>query len=367
MFILKLINRNNRIAKLIIAGLAAMVLISCSQTSEEVSFDKPSVENTMLLLDWIEQTGDYTNSSEFPSILDAAEVYAWRDENILLIDLRPYEHYRAGHIEHAINLRPGEVMHFFRNKIDPPAFKSIIFTCNTGMLSSYVTSVLRNLGYNNTFAMRYGMSGWDRSIAEQYWLANTGDQFEGKLEQTNNPMMQAGLLPAIENKGNDGFMLAVSQAEKVLSESPDEFMISIDELSKDLVKYYIVCYWSDDKCSEAGHLPGAVRYEPKRSLTRDSFLNTLPTDRPIVIYCNSAHQSSFVTAYLRMLGYDARSLIYGANGFIYKTMMRLEPNPRRTFKEGFIQNLPLVTEKNRQPEPESKDIEIEKTTIQGGC
>jgi hypothetical protein len=41
-----------------------------------------------------------------------------------------------------------------------------------------------------------------------------------------------------------------------------------------------------------------------------------------VIYCGTGHNSGFATAYLRLLGYDARTLKYGNNGFMYDKMIR---------------------------------------------
>jgi hypothetical protein len=42
----------------------------------------------------------------------------------------------------------------------------------------------------------------------------------------------------------------------------------------------------------------------------------------VVIYCGTGHNSGFVTAYLRLFGYDAYTLKYGNNGFMYDLMVR---------------------------------------------
>jgi rhodanese-related sulfurtransferase len=49
-------------------------------------------------------------------------------------------------------------------------------------------------------------------------------------------------------------------------------------------------------------------------------MKTLPTNQTIVVYCYTGQTSSFVAAYLRLLGYDAKSLSFGANAMIYDTM-----------------------------------------------
>ena len=46
----------------------------------------------------------------------------------------------------------------------------------------------------------------------------------------------------------------------------------------------------------------------------EELLDTLPTDKPIVVYCWTGQTSAQVTPYLRILGYDAYSMLYGMNG-----------------------------------------------------
>jgi rhodanese-related sulfurtransferase len=58
-----------------------------------------------------------------------------------------------------------------------------------------------------------------------------------------------------------------------------------------------------------GHIPGAYNYEPASNpFTTPALLTTLPTNRPVVIYCFTGQTSSYLAGYLRMLGYDAKSL-----------------------------------------------------------
>jgi len=49
-------------------------------------------------------------------------------------------------------------------------------------------------------------------------------------------------------------------------------------------------------------------------------LKTLPTNKPIVAYCYTGQNSSFLAAYLRLLGYDVKSLLFGVNGLAYDNM-----------------------------------------------
>ena len=49
---------------------------------------------------------------------------------------------------------------------------------------------------------------------------------------------------------------------------------------------------------------------------------SIPRDRSIVVYCGTGHNSGFATAYLRLFGYDARTLRYGNNSFMYDKMIK---------------------------------------------
>lgn len=350
------------VAALFISGL----LVSCTRDVDSISGSKASTEKTLLLLDWFEKTGNYINSPEIPSIMDAQNVWAMREENIQIIDLRTPEEFNEGHIELAVNVQAGNILDYFTNSIDPKAFKSIFLVCNDLNTSGYVCGVLRLLGYDNVSAIRFGMSGWDRSISEKFWLANISSHLVGKLETAANPKNKAGTYPGIPSSGKNGFEVALERAAEVLKHDPKDFNITLKELLENPDAYYTICYWPEDKYISNGHLKGAIQYEPKNSLSRETQLSTLPLDKQIVVYCYSGQHSTYVAAYLRMLGYNARSLAYGANGFIHEVMARTEPRPTRTFTEKLIQNLPVVKQGATAP-VQQKTKEFETIKVEGGC
>jgi hypothetical protein len=65
----------------------------------------------------------------------------------------------------------------------------------------------------------------------------------------------------------------------------------------------------------------------------------LPIDRPIAIYCYTGQNSAFVVAYLRLIGYDAKGLLYGTNSFMNGIMV--EEKIHNAFTEKMILELPL--------------------------
>lgn len=63
-----------------------------------------------------------------------------------------------------------------------------------------------------------------------------------------------------------------------------------------------------------GYIPGAVNIGITKLFTAEQ-LAKLPKDKPIVIYCYSGQSSAQATAALRMMGYDAYSLLYGVSSW----------------------------------------------------
>ena len=97
---------------------------------------------------------------------------------------------------------------------------------------------------------------------------------------------------------------------------------SISSFFDDLSSYFILNYWPHGEYITPGHIEGAYQYTPKVDLLSDAKLNTLPTDQKIAVYCYTGQTSAQLTAYLRILGYEAYSVTYGVNGFSYDQMIK---------------------------------------------
>ena len=121
-----------------------------------------------------------------------------------------------------------------------------------------------------------------------------------------------------------------------------EALIFADEVFENPSKYYIINYDRRDKY-EAGHIPGAVRYKPGGTLGIASEMETIPTDKSVVVYCGTGHNSGFATAYLRLFGYDAHTLTYGNNAFMHDKMIEDEATLSwLPFTEAEIEDYPFV-------------------------
>jgi rhodanese-related sulfurtransferase len=308
---------------------SVVFIVSCSgekkaKNETEVIAEKSNAQTVeinqeaKLLLDYLAETGDYVNSREFPSMISAEAAEKALAGNTLVIDIRKPETFEKGHIKGAVNVEIGGLTDYFANKIKPFEYDKIILACYSGQSSSYSTSLLRLMGYGNVYSLRYGMSGWNPKM-DNKWLENIGSNYEGNLETTDIPKAEPGDFPLLNTGKTTGAEIFDERISSLFADYPNA-TISADTVFSHPEKYYIINYERKDKY-EAGHIPGAVRYKTGGTLGILSEMQTIPADREIVVYCGTGHNSAFVTAYLRLFGYNAKTLRFGNNGFMHNRMI----------------------------------------------
>ena len=173
-------------------------------------------QETQLLLKDLEDNGDYVNSQYFPSLIKASVVNGEAGKNNLILDLRSPELFAQGHIKGAVNKKFEELPDYFVTGIKPFEFDRIILVSDDGQLSSYTTSLLRMMGYGNVFAMRWGMSGWNKKYAEEGWLKGVSGNYEDRLEVTENATPAAAGMPLISTGLTTGKEIGEARFKKDL-------------------------------------------------------------------------------------------------------------------------------------------------------
>ncbi|MCK5787371.1 MAG: hypothetical protein KAH32_00025, partial [Chlamydiia bacterium] len=218
--------------------------------------------------------------------------------------------YDNGHI-------PGAVSSSFGNIVTDAANaggKPIIVVCYTGQSAGHAVMALRLSGYTDARVMKWGMSGWHSdfdkwtgncSIGEPIhanWVAAPGD--------ITDPQMFD--LPDWESDLEDG---AEILAERVaLITAAFNSVSSIDVLDTP-ADYFINNYWAANDVVTYGNIDTAYRINPLVLENLDPDPSTT-----VVTYCWTGHNSSMITAYLTLLGYNAKSLTFGVNGMIYDNL-----------------------------------------------
>lgn len=276
---------------------------------------------TSLLLKDLADNGDYVNSKDYPSMIKASIVNENIGKDQLVIDLRTAEQFSKGHIKGAVNKKFSELPQFFETGIKPFEYDKIIMVCDDAQISCYTTSLLRLMGYGNVYAMRWGMSAWNSKYAQEGWLKDVSGKFEANLELKVNERPLSKGMPELNTGKDTGEEVAKERFRKLFEEGTANIFISADEVFSNPRKYFIINWDRKDKY-EDGHIQGALRYKPDATLGFPEEMSSIPFDRTVVIYCGSGHMSGFATAYFRLFGYDARTLKFGNNSFMYNKMVK---------------------------------------------
>lgn len=314
--------KNNSIILLAIFLLA----ISCKSGSEKSApvIQSYSTEKTeaQLIEEYLTQSGDYVNSRQFPSMIKSETVLESLDSSCHVIDIRDPEFYAMGHIKGAVNVQFSDLPAYFETKIKPYEFDKIVIACYHGQRSSYTTMLLRLMGYGNVYSMRWGMAAWNPEVdCNSPWSELISSEYSARLETTVNTAAPAGDYPSLETDKTTGEEIFKERIAKLFENGFKGFTISAEEVFENPDSFYIINYERKDKY-EFGHIPGAVRYKPGATLGIEAEMRTIPKDKNIVVYCATGHNSSFVVAYLRLLGYNAQSLRYGNNSFMHDKMVQ---------------------------------------------
>mgnify|MGYP006279025405 CR=1 FL=1 len=361
----------NQIAIILLVSVFAVTFTSCGggqkKTEEKQKQEtKQSVDEFDKLMTHIEQTGDFINSKKVPSMISPKVVKNNLDQNIHIIDIRKPTDYSNGHIPGAVNVGMNQLLDYFMNDINPNSYSHIVMVCYTGQSAGFATSILQLLGYDNVYDMKWGMSSWDKNTAQKKWLKNISNEYADQLETKSNPMSEANGFPTINTGKTVGLEILQERAKELLNKGFKPYTIKAKELFENGDNYYIINYWPEKKYAK-GHIPGAIQYNPKKSLGRATQLNTLPTDQTVVPYCFTGQHSAFVTAYLNMIGYDAKSLVYGANSFMNGEMRDRGAKAWHAFTPKRINNFEMATTSGGNTEAAKSEKETDKIQVSGGC
>jgi rhodanese-related sulfurtransferase len=293
-----------------------------------------------MLLDYYTEVGNPITAAKeeggFPQFMTAQEVNDELGGYIAILDLRGGMDFANGAIDGAINVKPEDLAMFMEEDFNPEAYDKIVLVCYSGQIASYYAGLLSLMGVENVYVMKWGMSSWNKKFSYK-WEDAMGDNETVTLETTDNPMAAAGEMPSSLATGKTtGEEIAEAQAAKLMQEGFKPARVKMEEIN--LGDYYIVSIVKKADY-DMGHLPGAIWYNPDETMGKDMKLNTLPTDKPILVYCYSGANAAYTVAYLRMLGYDAQSLLYGANHFMHS---KLVEGGNGAFKADFVNDFEYI-------------------------
>ena len=304
----------------------ALFVFSGCKKDESNPVDPTPVNQAQVLAEHFENVNNYIYGPSF--VIGAPDVRTnilTNPAKQLIIDIRAKADYDAKHLKGAIHKTLVELPAYFKT-LTMANYDKVVVACYSGQTSAYAVSLIRALGYGDkVVSLKWGMSSIDSSFAQNYWLSKTSNIRATQFVQTPSPAKNAQTdLPTLNTGKTSAQDILEARVTDLLTAGYAVATISEGTLYSNLANYYIINYWSPALYSDPGHIDGAINYDPSataKTLNLSKDLKTLPTNKPVVLYCFTGQTSSYVGAYLRLLGYDAKSLTYGANSMIYDIMV----------------------------------------------
>jgi rhodanese-related sulfurtransferase len=247
-------------------------------------------------------------------VIAAADVNTNGVATYHIIDLRAAADFNAGHIQGAVNSTLANVL----TAAQSSGGKPILLVCYTGQTAAYAHVALRLSGYSTCKILKWGMSSWNAAFDS--WTANIGNIGTGHGNWSTTNSIAAPVTFSLPEFTADDTTGAAILAERV------EYMLSLGmrgltatEVLASPSSFFINNYWIDADVTTYGHIIGAYRNKENLSLEADGFKN-LDSGSTIVTYCWTGQTSAAVSAYLTVLGYDAKTIKFGCNAMIHDAL-----------------------------------------------
>lgn len=287
----------------------------------------PAINESEVLATYLESTDSPLHkdfvSTDMPTIMPASEVKTLNETGqVYIIDIRAAADFTTGHIKNAHNVAFADLLSHVKGITNMANYTKIAIVCYTGQTAGYGASLLRLMGYDKVFSMKWGMCSWNADFAGKWntQIAN-GNAFAAQFTSTPTAKGVAGSMPVLTTGKTTGKEILEARVATLLTDGFTPATVSNQVVFGNLAGYYIVNYWPANQYEDPGHIPGAMQYTPKESMKLSVDLKTLPANKPIAVYCYTGQTSAFLAAYLRLLGYDAKSILFGTNAMIYDKMV----------------------------------------------
>lgn len=294
--------------------LFAMVFVlttSCKKTTDDTVQRKTDPEFETLT------TYMAANQLDLSNVLDGWIVPASTvNDNLAsyyVIDIRSEADYNAGHIRDAVHSTLGGILDAAANA----GGKTIIVACYTGQTAAHAVVALRLSGYPDAKVLKWGMSGWTSTLSASWdnnvdtktsasWVDAPGSIVENK--EYDDPDLQV--------TATDGAGMLAERVQYMLSQGFKG--IANGDVLDNPGGYFINNYWDEADVTTYGNIMNAHRIKPLTIAGGE--LKYIDPSKTVVTYCWTGQTSSMVTAYLTVLGYEAKSLKFGVNGIIYDNL-----------------------------------------------
>jgi len=344
---------------IILIALLSVFAFSCSKNQtcrNSQVVEANTVDKNIQLADFLYKSGNLITNKDCPFLVHPADIFYYKND-FLIIDIRDTSEYEKGHIDGAYNVQRKDLMTFLKDSVNTTAYKKIAIVDESGPVAEYVAMLLHLDGYNS-YGLKFGMGAWNRTFVS-YISKYLSNKYAAKTESTINNKPDHGKIPDISSKNI--MALLDQRVAELIAEPQDKFIVPADDYFNNMKDYFTIAYWSKEKYNKA-HVIGSIDYATRSDLSFDKDLNTLPIDKKILVYCNTGHHAIAVVAYLRLLGYDACSIMYGVNSFMNGKFDTMAPGSAILDASVLCGDFPLLTGKDRTAKGDAVVVASSKNT-----
>jgi len=316
-----------RLTWMLLMLMALVVFAGCSSDDDPVT---PPTKTTFEVVAaagtaYINGTGDYDYTigsslitaadldNTFPKDGKASSIYT-------VIDIRLSGAYETSHIPGAYHSSNPELIEDIEAGTIP-SDKPFVVACYSGQSAGHAVIALNLLGYPAK-SLKFGMSSWHTSLSSS-WNNATANSLDGD-DTSADPTPELVNQPYPSPIGTDlksSVMTMLDGNFKGIAYTGEGGLEShLDDENYFIINYFGEAdYLGTGTRGTPGHIRGSCQFTPGSSLGLGELLNKLPSDENalVVVYCWTGQTSSQITAYLNMLGYNAKSLKNGANKLFY--------------------------------------------------
>ena len=298
---------------LLVGMIAVLFLSACKKDKPEPSPEPPATNNFEVFKNYL-----VDNHLDISDVLDgwiiSAEAVHTTPDDFYVIDIRSAEDFQKGHIPGAVNSTLKDIL----TAATLSGGKTIVVACYTGQTAGHAVLALRLSGYPGAKVLKWGMSSWNQATAAS-WLNNTSDIGDGHAGWTFPAAPATNIEfgdPTLETTAENGADILKERVEVLLNGGMNK--IAAAEVLAAPGDYFVNNFWAEADNTHYGHVSGAFRIQPL-TLAGGEY-KYLDQSATIVSYCWTGQTSSMLTAYLKVLGYNVKSLLFGANGMIHSSL-----------------------------------------------
>jgi rhodanese-related sulfurtransferase len=231
-----------------------------------------------------------------------------------VMDIRSSSDFAAGHIKGAVNVALKDVL----VKAPEANGKKILVVCKTGQTAGQAVMALRLSGYSDAAVLKFGMAGWNPQF-EAPWTNNIGNMADDFPAEWNN-----NASASLESFSNPDWETTATEGKEILQERIQQMLdngfpnVNSTDVFGNQENYQIFNFWTATDYTTFGHFSTAQQLKPI------SFANdvskAIDPETTTLVYCFTGQTSSMIVAWLNVMGYDAKSILFGVNKLKYNEL-----------------------------------------------